>query len=93
MTIPEDGIPYQMTVDCVGTLEVAPAPQQFTRIVNFYACNQSACSQSNATVAATVEFQDLSSATGVDDCFDDADTGTCGTAMVISAWIVKNASN
>jgi hypothetical protein len=87
--IPEDGVNYTLTVDCSGTLEAAPTPQQYTREVSFYACMQSSCSESNAIVAATVDFQDLSSVTGVDGC-DSSDTSTCGTGMVISDWIVKN---
>jgi hypothetical protein len=90
MMIPEDGTNYTMTVDCVGTVEDSPAPEQYSRAVTFYACTQSACSDSDAIVAATGEFQDLSPTTGIDACDDAHDVGTCGTGMVIDSWIVKN---
>jgi len=92
MTIPEGSVNYQMEVDCSGTLNVAPTPLQYTRVVTFYACQSGptppSCNQGNAVVIATVNFQDLS-ASGVNACYDSSDTGTCGTAMVISSWNVK----
>jgi hypothetical protein len=91
MPIPEGSVSYQMEVDCAGTLNVAPTPVQYTRVVTFYACQTIQvlpCTQNDAIVTATVNFQDLS-ATGVDACYDLLDTGTCGEGMVISSWNVR----
>jgi hypothetical protein len=88
MTIDSD----TMAVGCTGTLP-QPVPQQSTRVVTFYACLQAIapCSPDNAIVAATVGFQDVSAA-GVYDCSDAADTGTCGTGMIVTSWVVNNVN-
>jgi hypothetical protein len=87
----------QMTVGCTGTLAL-PVPQQNTRVITFYACLGSAsgtaspCSYSNAIVAVTVDFQDISSS-GFYDCSDPADSLTCGTGMTIANWVVLNSGS
>ena len=96
MNIPEDNVSIPMTVTCTVTPDSAPTPQQYTRSATFYACQGTVCSQANAIVTATVEFQDLSPTSGVDDCYSDpydnqTDTDTCGTGMVIVSWFVQNS--
>jgi hypothetical protein len=87
----------QVTVGCTGTLAL-PVPQQNTRVITFYACLGSAtgtaspCVYSNAIVAATVDFQDISSS-GFYDCSDPADSLTCGTGMTIANWVVLNSNS
>ncbi|MGH7868394.1 MAG: hypothetical protein ACREP9_12400, partial [Candidatus Dormibacteraceae bacterium] len=85
---------YTMLVTCQGTLNTAPTPLQFTRVVTFFACQagENSCGQNNAIVTATANFQDLSP-TGIDGCYDGADTGTCGLSMTISSWIVQSADS
>jgi hypothetical protein len=87
----------QITVGCTGTLAL-PVPQQNTRVITFYACLGSAtgtaspCLYSNAIVAATVDFQDVTSS-GFYDCSDPADSLTCGTGMTISSWVALNSGS
>jgi hypothetical protein len=87
-----------MVVGCSGALSL-PVPQQKNRVVSFYACLGTAnaatgattCSSNNSIVAATVDFQDISS-TGLYDCPDVAGPGTCGTGITIVSWVVFNTS-
>jgi hypothetical protein len=72
-----------VTVDCSGT---GPALSSQTRIVTFYACQQTACTSSNAIVTAQVTFDDYS-ATGAYSC-SSASVTTCGTGMTINSWTV-----
>jgi hypothetical protein len=81
-----------MTVDCTGSLYTIPVPQQNTRIVTFYACQQSSCTSDNAVLAATVAFQDLSTA-GIYDCYDAPDSASCGTAMIIQSWTIETSND
>ena len=87
----------QMTVGCTGTLAL-PVPQQNTRVITFYGCLGSAtgtaspCLSSNAIIAATVDFQDISSS-GFYDCSDPADSLTCGTGMTMANWVVLNSGS
>jgi hypothetical protein len=85
-----------MVVSCIGSLAL-PVPQQNTRIVTFYACllpsgvlpSSFPCSSNDDVVAATVDFQDVSSS-GVYDCSDSSDDSTCGTGLVVTSWTVNN---
>jgi hypothetical protein len=81
-----------MTVDCTGSLYTIPVPQQNTRIITFYACQQSVCTSANAVLAATVAFQDLSTA-GIYDCYDAPDSASCGTAVIIQSWTVETSND
>ena len=82
-----------MVVSCLGT----PTQQTDTRVITFYACllpsgnaaNTYPCSSNDDVVAATVDFQDVSSS-GIYDCSDAQDMTTCGTGMVVTSWIVDN---
>jgi hypothetical protein len=82
-----------MMVDCITGLPNSSVPQ-FTRVVTFYACLQTAapCTANNSIVAATVDFEDVSSA-GVDDCLSSTDSSTCGSGEVISSWVVQTSDN
>jgi hypothetical protein len=88
MTI--DGV--TMTVTCTGALYTIPTPQQNTRVITFYACLQGSCTSSNAILAATVAFQDLSPG-GIYGCYDAPDSTTCGTGVVIQSWTFETANN
>jgi len=81
-----------MTVDCITGLPDSSVTQ-FTRVVTFYACLQTAapCTANNSVVAATVDFEDVSPA-GVDDCLNATDASTCGIGEVISSWVVQTAN-
>ena len=72
-----------ITVDCSGT---GPALSAQTRVVTFWACQQTTCTSSNAIVTAQVTFDDYS-ATGAYSC-SSASVTTCGTGMTIDSWTV-----
>jgi len=82
-----------MVVDCISGLPVQSVPQ-FTRVVTFYACLRAnaPCTANNSIVAATVDFEDVSSA-GVNLCTSATVASTCGTGEVISSWVVQTADN
>jgi hypothetical protein len=92
MTINGDSI----AVDCIAGQFPASTPSQISRIVNFYACSQTptpvVCTANNSVVAASVEFEDESSTTLVDQC-NSTTTLTCGTGEVIISWVVETADS
>jgi hypothetical protein len=84
-------------VECIAGLP-STIPQ-YTRVITFYACVlQSSCSASNAIIAATVDFEDVSQ-TDLDECAAPVTSGapfnttTCGTGETISSWVVETADN
>jgi Tfp pilus assembly protein PilX len=81
-----------MTVDCTGDL--SPSSQN-TRVITFYACPQSNCSAANATLTATVAFQDYptSFSTAEDPCNSSPNVADCGTGIVTQSWVVRNANS
>jgi hypothetical protein len=88
-----NGVP--MAVDCIAGL--ASATPQFTRVVTFYACSQTngpeLCVAGNSVVAATVDFEDVTSS-GVDQCSASTNTlVTCGVGEEIATWAVQTANN
>jgi Tfp pilus assembly protein PilX len=79
-----------MAVDCIAG---PSAPWPVTRVVTFYSCLQGPCTASNAVVAATVDFEDVSS-TGSSQCSISLNVfSTCGTGEVITNWLVRNADD
>ena len=83
-----------MNVTCSGMINVDPVthqPQQNTRTVTFFTCEQATCTNNNALVVAVVTFQDYSTA-GIDKCTSSPDSATCGTGELIQSWIVKTAN-
>lgn len=90
----------QMVVDCAASALPANSPSRpQDRVVAFYACpvatltgTPPACFPSNAIVAATVDFQDVSSA-GVYQCSSSTGNATCGTGVAIVSWVLQTADN
>jgi hypothetical protein len=96
MMIPPNGPNgVSMAVDCIAGL--SSTTPQFTRVVTFYACPQTngpvLCVAGNSVVAATVDFEDVTSS-GVDQCSASTDTLlTCGVGEEIATWVVQTSDN
>jgi len=93
LSLPDNASPVTingdaMSVDCIAGLS---ASWPVTRVVTFYACLQGSCTANNAVVAATVDFEDVSS-TGASQC-SAAVLTTCGVGEVITNWLVRNADD
>jgi len=81
-----------MWVDCAAT-QLPSSQPSVSRAIIFYACQvATGCSGSNATVVATVYFDDTSPS-GLNECSPPTETATCGSGMTIDSWVVETANN
>jgi hypothetical protein len=63
-----------------------------TRVINFYACTDSACTSSTSLAQARVTFDDYSTGNTYV-CTYEGDTSTCGSSMTVNSWTVNTGTS